>query len=153
MSQPNITPAELQQRVGTVLGESAWREVSQEAINLFADATGDHQYIHVDAAKAAATPFGGTIAHGLLTLSLLPALAEGVMPRLAGQTMGVNYGFNKVRFVNPVPSNSRIKASFQLADVEQRDEKSYLIRYEVTVLIEGQDKPALIADWLTLAVL
>src|SRR5699024_387307 len=153
MPQPTITPTALQQRVGTVLGESDWRAVSQDAINLFAESTDDHQYSHVDAEKAAATPFGGTIAHGLLTLSLLPALAEGVMPRLAGQTMGVNYGFNKVRFVNPVPSNSRIKASFLLADIQQRSDDSYLIRYEVTVLIEGQEKPALVADWLSLAVL
>src|SRR5699024_12333709 len=104
MPQPTITPTALQQRVGTVLGESEWRAVSQEAINLFADATDDHQYIHEDAEKTAATPFGGTIAHCLLTLSLLPALAEGVMPRLSGQTMGVNYGFNNIPFVNSVPS-------------------------------------------------
>lgn len=153
MAELTTTPAELQQRVGTVLGESGWRAISQEAINLFADATDDHQYIHVDKEKAAATPFGGTIAHGLLTLSLLPALAEGVLPRLAGQTMGINYGFNKVRFVNPVPSNSRVKASFRLAELEQRNESSYLMRYDVTVLIEGQEKPALVAEWLSLAVL
>lgn len=148
-----INPEKLTKLVGTVLGESAWRTVSQDDINLFAQATDDHQYIHVDAEKASTTPFGGTIAHGLLTLSLLPALAENILPRLTGQTISINYGFDKVRFINPVPSNSRIKATFRLLEAAQRDSTSYLMRHEVTVHLEGNDKPALVADWLSLAVL
>src|SRR5699024_12867126 len=115
-----INPEELTKLVGTVLGESAWRTVSQDDINLFAQATDDHQYIHVDAEKAAATPFGGTIAHGLLTLSLLPALAEGVMPRLAGQTMAFTFGSNKFRLLTPFPTNTRIKPLFSFLTITQR---------------------------------
>lgn len=148
-----LTVAELDSHVGKLMGESDWVLISQAMIQQFADATGDHQFIHVDEEKAATTPFGGTIAHGLLTLSLLPKLAEGIIPRLEGQTMGVNYGFNKVRFTYPVPSNSRIKAQFTLTNVQQRGANQYQLQHEVSVFIENQEKPALVADWLSLAVL
>lgn len=153
MSTSPITLETLQTFIGQPLGESDWRTISQTDIDTFAEATGDHQFIHVDAEKAATTPFGTTIAHGFLTLSLLSVLADGIMPRLTGQKMSINYGFNKIRFANPVPSGSRIKASFQLNDIVQLKPDHYQISTDVTVFIEHQEKPALFANWLSVAVL
>jgi acyl dehydratase len=127
---------------------SEWLLVDQSMIDRFADATEDHQFIHVDPAAAAQTPFGGTVAHGFLTLSLLSRL-HASMPRPHNARMGVNYGFDKVRFVTPVRSGSRIRAVTTIAAIEEKRPGQFQQRLEVTVEIEGADKPALIAAWLT----
>ena len=114
----------------------------------FADATGDHQFIHVDPAAAAATPFGGTIAHGFLTLSLIAVLLPERAIVLEGIKMGVNYGFDKVRFLAPVRSGKRVRARHKLLDFSDKGGGRFLTSIEVTVEIEGEDKPALIAEWL-----
>jgi acyl dehydratase len=135
---------------GETLGSSEWHTITQEQVNLFADATGDHQWIHVDIERAANGPFGGTIAHGYLTLSLLPALITEIY-RVDGLTMAVNYGLNKVRFPNPVLVGSRVRATAELADVvDVKQGVQTVVR--VTVEIQGQDKPACVAEWLGLLV-
>lgn len=138
-------------QVGAELGVSDWILVDQARIDAFAECTGDHQFIHVDPEKAKATPFGTTIAHGYLTLSLLSVMAYGAMPGIEGTKMGVNYGLNKVRFMAPVKSGRRIRGRFKLADVSERSPGVLQSTVEVTVEIEGEDKPALIAEWVTLA--
>jgi acyl dehydratase len=134
--------------IGTEIGVSDWFTISQAQIDAFADCTHDHQYIHVDPAAAAQTPFGGTIAHGFLTLSLLSAMAYQ-MPSIEGAVMGVNYGFNKIRFVSPVRSGARIRGRFTLAELTQIRPGEVQFMMQVTVEIEGQDKPALVAEWLS----
>lgn len=127
-----------------------WFEVSQERINDFADATLDHQFIHIDPERAAQTPFGGPIAHGFLTLSMLVHLSTTIpneLPPMEGLMMGVNYGMNKVRFINPVPAGARIRATAQVTDVTLKGNSIDQIR-NMTVEIEGADKPALIAEWI-----
>ena len=127
-----------------------WFELTQERINDFADTTLDHQFIHIDPERAAQTPFGGTVAHGFLTLSMLVHLSTTIpvdSPRLEGILMGVNYGLNKVRFINPVPAGSRIRATSQTIDVVLKGNAIDMTRL-MTVEIEGQDKPALIAEWI-----
>jgi acyl dehydratase len=137
--------------VGTEVGVSPWRVVSQTIIDKFADATDDHQFIHVDPARAAReTPFGGTIAHGFLLLSLLSAMTYETLPPIEGQSMGINYGFDKVRFVAPVKSGARIRARFLLADLNARPSGWVQMSYDVTLEIENAAKPALTARWLTL---
>ena len=139
--------------LGKEVGLTDWIEINQAQINKFADATGDHQYIHVDEGRAAETPFGATIAHGFLTLSLLSKLSSmngGV--KLKNSVMGINYGLDKVRFVNPVKVNSRIRARFELVSAEEKKPKHYLLKHNVTVEIEGVEKPALIAEWLGMTV-
>jgi acyl dehydratase len=138
-------------QVGQELGVSDWITVDQARIDAFAECTGDHQFIHVDPERAKATPFGTTIAHGYLTLSLLSQMAYGAMPGVEGTKMGVNYGLNKVRFMAPVKSGKRIRGRFKLADVTERSPGVLQSTVEVTVEIEGEDKPALIAEWVTLA--
>ncbi|MEM7274652.1 MAG: MaoC family dehydratase [Actinomycetota bacterium] len=131
-----------------VAGE--WFEISQERINDFADATLDHQFIHIDPERAAQTPFGGPIAHGFLTLSMLVHLQTTIpsdLPPMEGMLMGVNYGMNKVRFINPVPAGARVRATSQTAEVTLKGNSVDVIR-NMTVEIEGQDKPALIAEWI-----
>lgn len=130
---------------------SDWIEVTQEMINTFADATGDHQFIHVDPERAKLTPFGTTIAHGFLTLSLLPQLAAKTpdAPRLDGVKMGVNYGGNKVRFLAPVPSGSKIRGRSKIVEFEEKRPGQFQYTTETTVEIAGQDKPAMVAEWLT----
>jgi acyl dehydratase len=133
--------------VGEPLGESDWLEVNQDRINQFADATGDHQWIHVDVEKAKQGPFGTTIAHGFLTLSLIPALTGGLI-KVEGVRMGINYGLNKVRFPNPVWVGSKVKASVRnlsVADVQG----GIQIVNEVTVSIDGEPKPACVAETVT----
>jgi acyl dehydratase len=148
------TIEELESRLGQELGVSAWRQLGQADIDGFADVTGDHQFIHVDPARAAAeTPFGGTIAHGFLTLSLLSLFGKEATPPIAGRRMGVNYGFEKVRFLSPVRSGARVRGRFVLAGLERRKPDEILLRFGVTVEIEGGAKPALVAQWLTLAIL
>lgn len=134
-----------------------WMEITQPMVDQFADVTHDHQFIHVDPDRAKATPFGGPIAHGFLTLSLLTHLAASAKPetddpaRLDGVVMGINYGFDKVRFVSPVPVGSRIRVRTLLSKVELKGNAVQQTR-TMTVEIEGVEKPALVADWLTRAV-
>ncbi len=147
-----LTLDELRAAIGTEIGLSDWRVVSQDMINEFADATDDHQFIHVDPVRAAAeTPFGGTIAHGFLTLSLLSTLAYEALPGIVGATMGINYGFDKVRFLTPVKTGSRVRARFRLSHADIRKSGRVLNTYDVALEIEGNLSPALKATWLTLA--
>ena len=139
--------------LGKEVGLTDWIEINQAQINKFADATGDHQYIHVDEDRAAETPFGATIAHGFLTLSLLSKLSSmngGI--KLKNSVMGINYGLDKVRFVSPVKVNSRVRARFELVSAEEKKPKHYLLKHNVTVEIEGVEKPALIDEWLGMTV-
>lgn len=138
--------------VGQEVGLSPWRVVTQDMIDKFADATDDHQFIHCDPERAAKdTPFGGTIAHGFLTLSLLSAMTFETIPSLAGATMGVNNGFDTLRFIAPVKTGSRIRTRFVLAEVKARPSGWVQVAHDITVEIEGSVKPALTAKWLTLA--
>lgn len=144
---------EIMARAGNFETTSQWVEVSQAMINQFADATHDHQFIHVDEARAKAeTPYGGTIAHGFLTLSLLSKFAIDAMPKATETVRSINYGFDKIRFLTPVRSGSRIRGNFQLAECTERKPGEFLSRYNVSVEIEGEEKPALIAEWLGMAV-
>lgn len=147
---PTITAQEMAARIGTEQ-VSAWVEVGQDMIDKFADATGDHQFIHVNPAMAAMTPFGGTIAHGFLTLSLMPLLSSKIIDRLEikGVRMGVNYGGNKVRFLQPVRSGKRVRGRFKLLSFQEKRQGQWQQTDEVTVEIEGEDKPAMIAEWIS----
>jgi acyl dehydratase len=145
-----VTPAQLQEQTGSVLGRSEWLLLDQQRIDAFADVTEDHQYIHVDVERAAKTPFGGTIAHGLLTLSLIVHLCRDHIPQLAGTQMLLNYGFDKVRFLAPVRAGSRIRAVTRLAESIERRPGQILVKLDVSVEIEGERKPALAAEWLSL---
>lgn len=140
--------AGLVSRIGEEIGVSDWFTVSQAMIDAFADLTQDHQYIHVDPARAAHSPMGGTIAHGFLTLSLLSAMVGQAMPRVEGVTMALNYGFDRVRFVSPVRSGARIRGRFRLASVDERGPDEIQWTLAVTVEIEGEARPALVAEWL-----
>jgi acyl dehydratase len=140
-------------RVGDVVGVSPWFRVDQERIDRFAAVTEDRQFIHVDPVRARIeTPFGGTVAHGFLTLSLLAAMGREALPTIVGFPIGINYGFDKVRFLAPVPSGARIRGRFTLLDVSMRSPGEILLRHHAAVEVQGEAKPALIADWLTLAV-
>jgi acyl dehydratase len=141
-------PSELQGLIGQEVGVSKWFEVSQARIDAFADCTEDHQFIHVDPEAAKATPFGGTIAHGFLTLSLASAMSYDAVAPLEGVVMGVNYGFDKLRFLAPVLAGSRVRGRFRLLSAEDKGSGRWLLKHELTVEIEGGDKPALIAEWL-----
>jgi acyl dehydratase len=136
---------ELRKAVGTEVGVSDWLQIDQSRINLFADATDDHPWIHVDPQAAAQGPFGTTVAHGYLTLALLPKLSEGVV-RVKGVRMGVNYGLNKVRFPAPVPVGSRVRARYELVSVEDVDNGGVQTVFRVTVEREGGDKPVCVAE-------
>jgi len=149
---PALTLADYQSRIGTELGLSEWLVVEQGMIDRFADLTGDRQFIHVDPVRAAATPFGGTVAHGFLTLSLLGQLGFEMVPPLAGTAMIINYGFDKLRFLTPVRSGKRIRGRLSLLGVEAKGPAQHLMRYAVTVEIEGSEKPALAAEWLVMMV-
>jgi len=130
---------------------SDWVEVTQEMIDKFADATGDHQFIHVNPQMAAMTPFGGTIAHGFLSLSLMPMLAAKTdAPKIEGVKMGVNYGGNKTRFLQPVRSGKRVRGRFKLLSFTERKPGQWEQINEYTLEIEGETKPALIAEWISL---
>ncbi|MBG0827124.1 MaoC family dehydratase [Planomonospora sp. ID67723] len=141
---------ELKAAVGEHLGRTEWRTVTQEQVNLFADATGDHQWIHVDVEAAAKGPFGGTIAHGYLSLSLLPSFMMELL-RVDGLAMGINYGLDKVRFPAPVPVGARVRAGAELVDLKGTP-AGYLSKMRMTVEVEGQEKPACVADTLSLYV-
>ena len=135
---------------GSEIGVSPWIEISQRDIDVFAEVTGDHQFIHVDPEMAAQTPFGGTVAHGFLTLSLLSQMAASVMYVPDNLKMAVNYGFEKVRFIAPVRSGKRVRGRFTLASMEEKRPGQWQFLHNVTVEIEGEDKPALTADWIGL---
>ena len=147
------TIEELLAQQGRHRGWSEWLRVDQQRVDAFADVTLDHQFIHVDPERAAATPFGGTIAHGFLTMSLMVHLAEGLAIRPDGMVMSINYGFDRVRFLSPVPVGSEIRLGMEVASVEQRGESRILITYDVTVEIRGSERPALVAEWLAMVVL
>jgi len=146
-----VTVQDIPASIGQEVGCSGWRAVTQAMIDRFADATDDHQFIHVDKERAAQTPFGTTIAHGFLTLSLLSTLAYEALPALEGQKLGINYGFDKVRFMAPVKSGQKVRARFVLSDAEIRPSGRLVFRYAVTLEIENNKKPALTADWITIA--
>ena len=136
--------------VGKEIGVSRWFDIKQDRINQFADVTEDHQFIHVDPERAKQTPFGGTVAHGFLTVSLLAPMAFDAQPTIRHTAMVVNYGFDRIRLIAPVPAGSRIRGHFVLKEVVDRGPKEIMARTEVTVEIEGGGKPALVADWLGL---
>ena len=142
---------EMTNAVGMKLGPSEWIELSQQRINAFADCTEDHQFIHVDEAKAKATPFGGTIAHGFLTLSLLAGLIEKIGVTPENTVMGMNYGFDKIRFLAPVKSGKRVRMVGEVLSVDQKDANRFLTTFGVSIEIEGEDTPALVAEFLLMS--
>lgn len=143
----------LKDRVGSEFGVSGWITVTQPLIDAFASTTDDHYFLHVDPERAAATPFGRTIAHGMLTLSLLPAMGYQVCPYVEGARYPLNYGFDRVRFVAPVPVGSRIRGRFTLRRAERPNPGQCQLVYDVAVEIDGAERPALVAEWLTRFVL
>jgi len=138
---------DLQQRVGEEVAVSPWIEITQERIDTFAKAIDDFQWIHVDRERARSSPYGGTIAHGFLTLSLLSHLSERTFA-FSDRKMGVNYGLNRVRFTSPVPSGARVRARFTLAKYEAIEGSGVQVTWNTVVEIEGEDKPALVAEWI-----
>ena len=147
-----VPKEEMTSVVGTKFEPGEWLEITQDQINVFADCTEDHQFIHVDQEAADKGPFGATIAHGFLTLSLLTKLVEGNGIYPEGIVMGLNYGFDKVRFLAPVRSGKRVRAHIEIAGVDQKDDNRFLVKQAITVEIEGEDKPALIAEWLSMVI-
>ena len=147
-----VTREQLDRMVGERLGVSDWFLIDQERVNRFADVTLDHQFVHVDPARAQKTPFGGTIAHGFLTLSLLVPLCIAFIPQPERRTLLVNYGFDKIRFVAPVLVGKRVRAHGTLTEVSERKPGNLVMKIDVTVEIENEDKPALFAEWLSLHV-
>ncbi|PYE33457.1 acyl dehydratase [Rhizobium sp. PP-F2F-G38] len=146
-----IALGEVKDLVGQEVGISDWITVSQDMIDRFADATQDHQFIHTDPVRAAAeTPYGGTIAHGFLSLSLLSAMNYNCLPAVREQTMAINYGFDKVRFLAPVHSGARVRGHFTLTEARFRGAGMLVVTYEVSVEVEHEGKPALTATWLTI---
>jgi acyl dehydratase len=144
----------LKSRIGQEVGVSSWKVIDQDRIDRFAAVTEDLQFIHVDPERALAeTPFDGTIAHGFLTLSLLSAMGQDALPVIRNRTMGINYGLERVRFLSPVPVGARVRGRFILSEVSMRSATQVMLRYQVIVEIEGVEKPALAAEWITLAVL
>ncbi len=141
---------ELKALVGKELGVSEWTLVDQKRIDAFADLTDDHQFIHVDPPAAKQTPLGTTIAHGFLTLSLVAAFSYQVVPGVKGAKMGMNYGINRLRFLSPVKSGSRVRGRFKLKSIDDQGGGRYLSTTEVTIEVEGQEKPALVLEWLGL---
>lgn len=143
-----VEPDEMVNMVGTKLPVSDWMAVDQDRIDTFADCTEDHQFIHIDQEAAAKTPFGGTIAHGFLTLSLLTKLSSENSVGVKGTVMGVNYGIDKLRFIAPVRAGKRIRAHSEILNVDRKDANRFLVKTGVTVEIEGEETPALYAEWL-----
>jgi len=147
-----ITIEELAERVGGEPFVSGWFAIAQARIDAFAEVTEDRQFIHIDPEKALATPFGGTVAHGFLTLSMLSMLAKDALPTISGVAMGVNYGFDRVRFVTPVRAGARVRGRFKLVGATRRSPQEWLMTHEASVEIEGAPKPAIAAQWLTMYV-
>ncbi len=145
-----VPVAELKDYIGKELGRSEWLNIDQARINQFAECTGDHQFIHVDPEKAKLTPFGGTIAHGFLSLSLAPKLMEGIMLTPQGLKMAVNYGLDSVRFIQPVKVNSNVRLVLTLLDASEKKPGQWLLKTQAVLEIEGSEKPAYIAEQLTL---
>lgn len=145
-----VAPDKLADFIGKETGTSDWVMIDQDRINQFADVTLDHQFIHVNPEAAKMTPFGGTVAHGFLSLSMLSHLAAGNVLMVEGVKMGINYGFEKVRFVAPVKSGKRIRGHFTLMSADQKMPGQWTFKYGVKVEIEGEDKPALVAEWLSM---
>ena len=143
-----LSPEAAKALIGSDLGASDWYLIDQEMVNRFADLTNDHQFIHVNPEAAKMTPFGGTIVHGFFTLSMLAGLQPEGAIVLEGIKMGVNYGCDRIRFLEPVPVGSRIRARHKLKAVDDKGGGRWLLTSEVTIEIEGKEKPALIADWL-----
>ena len=152
MIESNISIEDFKNSAGTELGPSDWLLIDQERINRFADATDDYQFIHVDPEKAAATPFGSTIAHGFLSLSILPHLLAQIMPIPDGIVMGINYGTDRVRFSLPVNVDSRVRARARIEKVSARSGGQFMVKTKVTLEIEGKRRPAVVADILSLYV-
>jgi acyl dehydratase len=152
MIKSNISIENFKNSAGTELGPSDWLLIDQERINRFADATDDYQFIHVDPERAAATPFGSTIAHGFLSLSILPHLLSQIMPIPDGIVMGINYGTDKVRFILPVNVNSRVRARARIEKVSARSGGQFMVNTKVTLEIENRQRPAVIANILSLYV-
>jgi acyl dehydratase len=149
--KPPVTLETYQGMVGKEIGVSSWHLIDQKQIDTFADVIEDHQFIHVDPARARKeTAFGTTVAHGFLTMSLMSIMSYEVMPIVEGAAMGVNYGFDKLRFISPVKAGSRVRGRFTLVEAKLRKPKELQSRTNVTVEIEGEDKPALVADWIGL---
>ena len=149
--KPPVSLAAYQDMVGKEVGVSSWHLVDQRRIDVYADVIEDHQFIHIDPERAKReTPYGTTVAHGFLTMSLMSIMSYEVMPVIEGTRMGVNYGFDKLRFISPVKSGSRVRGRFTLAEAKLRKDKELRSRTNVTVEIEGEDKPALVADWIGL---
>jgi acyl dehydratase len=147
---PIVSKEELFGMVGQHVGTSEWMLIDQDRVNKFAEATGDFQFIHVDPERAKLTPFGGPIAHGFLSLSLLPVLtAQADLPRLDGVKMGVNYGGNKTRFIAPVKVGKRVRGHFKMLELEEKRPGQFQQTMEFTLEIEGEEKPALMAEWIT----
>jgi acyl dehydratase len=153
MMKANISIVDFKNSVGKELGPSEWLLIDQERINLFADATEDHQFIHVDPEKAAATTFGSTIAHGFLSLSILPHLLTQILPIPEGIVMGINYGAKKVRFSQPVKVNSRVRARAKIEKVSERSGGQFMLKIRVSLEIENNRRPAVVADLLSLYVI
>jgi acyl dehydratase len=147
---PYVPVAALKDYVGKELGRSEWLTIDQDRINLFAEATGDFQFIHVDPVKAAQTPFGSTIAHGFLSLSLIPKLMEDIMILPEGAKMVVNYGLDSVRFIQPVKVDSKVRLKVDLVDATEKKPGQWLLKATATLEIEGSEKPAYIAEPLSL---
>ncbi len=153
MSDIQTAIDQYEEQIGTEVGVSNWITVDQEMINAFAQTTHDHQWIHIDPERAAReTPFGGAIAHGFLSLSLASRFAYDCFDLLPGQVMGINYGFEKLRFLSPVVAGARLRGRFVLKSVKQRSPTELLRTNILTIEIEGSEKPALVAEWLGLAV-
>jgi len=149
--KPPISLDAYQKMVGREVGVSSWHLVDQNRINVYADVIEDHQFIHVDPERARhETAFGTTVAHGFLTMSLMSIMSYEVMPVIEGATMGVNYGLDKLRFIAPVRAGSRVRGRFTLVEAKLRKPKELQSRTNVTVEIEGEAKPALVADWIGL---
>jgi|TARA_B110001452_G_scaffold112686_1_gene93537 acyl dehydratase len=144
-----IKKSEIEQYAGHICEPTDWFKVTQEQVNAFADCTLDRQFIHVDPEAAAKSPFGGTIAHGFLTLSMLAYFSQSFSLSIEGSYMGVNKGFDKVRFVAPVPVGSRIRCHTTVAEINQKKPGQYDFKMDISVEIEGGDKPALVAEWLS----
>ena len=147
---PFVPVTELKSYVGKELGRSEWLTIDQERINLFAEATGDFQFIHVDPVRAAQTPFGGTIAHGFLSLSLIPKLMEDLLVLPEGLKMVVNYGLDSVRFIQPVKVNSQVRLKVELNEALEKKPGQWLLKAVVTLEIQGADKPAFVAEPLSM---
>lgn len=150
MTTPHITIAQLRARAGSRAFQSGWHLIDQPMIDAFAALTKDHQFIHTDPERAKDGPFGTTVAHGFLTLSLLSVMAEQALPPLAGLRLSINYGFDRLRFIAPVPAGSEVRADLQVQAVDTDKPGQVKVTWDVQVIIRGQDKPALVAQWIHL---